>query len=160
MPLWMANVVVTLNDEIAADDVPWFVGELLERAKRWRVLDDRAWERVSLAYRKACIRQALDYAERLQPTPRPAYWSDVQDVCGAVMRALDGEGSLEAAAKAAGETAWPKIKPARSDDAEMGGALSCSGSVGGRERGRAGNLASSGGRRVGNSGADHGHVVD
>jgi len=118
MPLWMANVVVTLNDGIAADDLPWFASQLLDRARRWRALDDRAWDRVSLAYRRACIRQALDYAERLQRTPRPAYWNDVQNACGAVLRALSGEGALAAAAEAAGETAWSKTKAARSDDAE------------------------------------------
>jgi len=49
---WMANVVVTLNEGIAAADVLWPGGELLDRARRWRVRDDRAWERVSLSYRK------------------------------------------------------------------------------------------------------------
>jgi hypothetical protein len=46
------DVVVTLNEGIAAADVLWPGGELLDRARRWRVRDDRAWERVSLSYRK------------------------------------------------------------------------------------------------------------
>jgi hypothetical protein len=42
-----------------ADDVPWFMGELLTRAKVWSILDDTAWERIRTGYMIGLARQAL-----------------------------------------------------------------------------------------------------
>lgn len=103
MPRWLSELVPALDDGIANSEVRWFARGLGERALVWSNLDDGAWERVRIGFVKTCITQALETAERVQPTPRPAYWDQVQNACAQVLRALDGDGDLARAALAA---AW------------------------------------------------------
>ena len=101
MPEWLAHLVPTLDDGVAAKDVPWFSGELIARAHRWSALDADAWGRVQRAFLVATIRQALEAAERVQPSPRPAYWDQVQDACGQMIVALKNNEKITAAAESA-----------------------------------------------------------
>ena len=54
---------------------------------------------------KRLIPLTLEVAERVQPTPHPSYWDQVQDACGLVLKALNGDGDLNAAANAANAAA-------------------------------------------------------
>ena len=86
MPQWLAYLIPTLDDGIAAKDVPWFMGELVARAKRWHSLDAAAWDRIRTAYLIMVIRNALASAEPVQPDPKPAYWQKVVDACNGTSR--------------------------------------------------------------------------
>jgi hypothetical protein len=104
MPRWLAELIPTLDDGIAFADVPWFMGELLQRAKRWSKLDDAAWERIRNAYLIMTIRQAVSAAEPSQPDPKPAYWAQVVDATNGVIAAI--EQGVPAAADAARAAAY------------------------------------------------------
>ena len=108
MPQWMAQLVPFIDDSIAAEDVPWFMGELLARAKRWAILDDAAWERIHTGFMIRSMQLAIEEAGKVQPDPKPEYWQQVVDALNQVERALRGEGDLkqaEAAARAAARAA-------------------------------------------------------
>jgi hypothetical protein len=97
MPDWLAQLIPTLYDGIAADQVvPFFIG-LGERAKLWSVLDLEAWERVRVAFLSHCISDALAEAESVCPQPRPVWFTQVRDACEMVLAALRGEGKLATA---------------------------------------------------------------
>jgi hypothetical protein len=99
MPHWLASLVPTLDDGIAKNEVPWFSGELISRARRWHVLDDAAWDRIRTGFMIAGIKQALASAEPVQPDPKPAYWQEVVDACNGVIAALETGRGLSAAAR-------------------------------------------------------------
>lgn len=103
MPRWLAELVPTLDDGIAKNDVPWFSGELIARARRWHVLDAGAWDRIRTGFMIAGIKQALASAEPVQPDPKPAYWQKVVDACNGVITALETGHGLSAAAAAEAE---------------------------------------------------------
>lgn len=98
MPQWLAALVPNIDDGIAASEVPWFSGALIERASRWYALDDAAWERIRTGFMVAAIRQALASAEPVQPSPAPGYWQTVVDACNGVIAALEEGGDLKNAA--------------------------------------------------------------
>jgi hypothetical protein len=114
MPPWMAEMVPVLDDGIAEADVPWFMGELLKRAKAWAVLDEAAWERIRTGYMIGLARQALASAAPVQPEPKPAYWQDIVDAVERVAAALEkGEPEeLKAAEAAAWAAAWAAARAA------------------------------------------------
>jgi hypothetical protein len=89
MPRWLAELVPTLDDGIGTADVPWFMGELLTRAKAWSVLDDAAWERVRTGLMVGMVRNAVAAAAGSQPKEKPAYWADVESACERVVAALE-----------------------------------------------------------------------
>jgi hypothetical protein len=101
MPAWLAELIPTLDDGIAADDVPWFMGELLIRARQWQSFDAAAWERVRTGFLIRTIQIAVDEAANAQPAEPPAYWQQVLDAIKKVREALSGNGDLAAADAAA-----------------------------------------------------------
>jgi hypothetical protein len=101
MPQWLAKLVPSIDDGIKLDEVPWFAGGLIERARKWHVLDDAAWGRIRTGFLIAAIKHALQSAEPVQPDPKPAYWKQVTDACEQVISALEAGGDLKAAATAA-----------------------------------------------------------
>ena len=105
MPQWMAGLVPELDDGIAAADVLWFAGELVQRARRWVTFTATQWNRARVSFLEAIIRNALASAERAQPTPRPDYWPKIVDACEAVIRALRDGGDLTKAKEAAEDAA-------------------------------------------------------
>ena len=105
MPQWLAELVPNIDDGIDLADVPWFAGGLIERARKWHVLDAEAWGRIRTGFLIAAIRQALRSAEPVQPTPAPAYWEQVKDACAQVIEALETGGGLKAARAAAAAAA-------------------------------------------------------
>lgn len=121
MPPWLAELVPTLDDGIAAKDVLWFSGELIDRARRWGALDSNAWERIRTGFQIASICQALSSAESVQPDPKPEYWQKVIDACNGVISALenhDGVEAARAARAAAAEAAWAAAAEAAARAAE------------------------------------------
>ena len=103
MPSWLAHLVPSIDDGIAGSEVSWFMGALLDRARRWWVLDEAAWDRVRTGFLVAAVRQALEAATPVQPSPAPDYWQKVVDACNGVIAALEegGDQNLKAAARAA-----------------------------------------------------------
>lgn len=99
MPAWMAPLVRTLFDGMV--DPAAFYTAFGPAIRVFHHLDDAAWERVRIGHLKGVVTQALEVAESAQPTPRPAYWDQVQGACGQVLAALDGKGDLSAARAAA-----------------------------------------------------------
>ncbi|WP_286749767.1 hypothetical protein, partial [Sphingopyxis sp. SCN 67-31] len=125
MPKWLAATVPTIDDGLAVDQIHWFTGELVKRARQWHILDDTAWDRIRTGFMIACIRQALDSAAPAQPDPKPAYWTKVVDACNGVIAALEsGEGLQEAkkaaaaAAEAAAAARWAAAAAAEAAAAE------------------------------------------
>lgn len=57
MPEWLASVIPAMDDAIRADQVPWFSGGIIQRAKLWDRLSDDAWERIKTNWLKC--RRAL-----------------------------------------------------------------------------------------------------
>jgi hypothetical protein len=123
MPEWLAELIPTLDDGIAADQVvPFFIG-LGTRAKLWSVLNLEAWERVRVAFVLHCVQDAL--AKAVCPPPRPAKSTQVRDTCEMVLSSFRGNGDLDAtyaaayaagyAAKAAYTAAYAYDYPARND---------------------------------------------
>ena len=116
MPEWLAQLVPAIDDGIAADQVPWFSGALIDRAARWHVLDDAAWKRIYIGILIAGVRQAIASASTVHQTNPPKYWPQVTAACEQVCTALEtGEGLPEAkqAARAAANAAWaPAWAPA------------------------------------------------
>lgn len=97
MPSWVAHLVPRLDDGIAADQVSWFFGNLLDRVQRWHALDEAAWDRIRTGFMIFAIEDAVKRAESVQPDPRPAYWQKVAGACAGVVTALkSGEGLAEA----------------------------------------------------------------
>lgn len=115
MPPWLAELVPTLDDGIAAVDVPWFSGELIARARRWSVLDSAAWERVRVGFLIATVRQALASAAVANTAEHvPAYWPQVVETCEQVCTALASGTGLPEAAWAARSTAEARSAEAAS----------------------------------------------
>ena len=108
MPDWLAELTPTLFDGVLSDQANAYALRYAAVAERWCALTPEAWDRVSVAFRIACIEQALASAESAQPTPRPAYWDSVQSACTNVVAALKSGDAADAAwaAKAAARAAW------------------------------------------------------
>ena len=66
MPEWLAQLVPTIDDGIATDQVPWFSGALIDCAERWHVLDAAAWERVRTGFMIGALKLALETAAPVQ----------------------------------------------------------------------------------------------
>lgn len=112
-PQWVFELMATLNDGIAPEDLPWLFRGFAERADGMAGLRPEAWEKIRTAFMIGTIRQALHEGAMLQPEPTPAYWQKVVDACHDVIDALEKGGDLETAAKTAG-AAEPKVSwPAR-----------------------------------------------
>ncbi|KPH66354.1 hypothetical protein ADT71_06720 [Novosphingobium sp. ST904] len=113
MPQWVAELIPAIDDGIAANQVQWFSGELITRARKWHVLDDAAWERIRTGFMIAGIKQAIAAASKAQPDPVPEYWQQVTTACNNVIEALQSGKDLAAARAAAwaAETAaaWKEI---------------------------------------------------
>lgn len=112
MPAWLAKLVPRVGDLIAANDVPWFMGKLVVRAKRWQSLDTDAWERVRTGFLIHTIQLAVDEAAKAQSDPKPAYWNQIVDACEQMKRALAGTGDLDEAERAAQAAAEAEIAEA------------------------------------------------
>ena len=108
MPQWLASLVPAIDDGINLADVPWFAGGLIERARKWHVLDDAAWERIRTGFLIGSIKRAIQSAEPVQPEPAPAYWAQVKQACDQVITVLETGGN-KAAADAAADAAWKGI---------------------------------------------------
>ena len=113
MPQWLAKLVTSIDDGIAADQVPWFSGALIDRAARWHVLDDAAWHRIHTGLLIAGVRQAIAAAGTVHQTNPPEYWPQVTAACEQVCTALEtGDGlpeakkAADAAARAAADAAY------------------------------------------------------
>ena len=112
MPHWLASLVPAIDDGIKLDDVPWFAGGLIERARKWHVLDDAAWERIRTGFLIASIKRAIQSAEPVQPEPAPAYWAQVKQACDQAITVLETGGD-KAAARAAAYAARAAAAAAR-----------------------------------------------
>ena len=118
MPEWLAQLIPTIDDGMAADEVHWFSGALIDCAERWHVLDDAAWQRIQTGFMIGSLKLALEAAEPVQPAPAPEYWPQVQNACEQVCAALksgDAEQlkKAEAAAWAAARAAaWAAARAA------------------------------------------------
>ena len=106
MPGWLAQLIPTLDDGLFDDRAANVFGRQLgERAAKWSVVTAKGWTRVSVGFRVACIEQALEAAEAVQPTPRPDYWDQVHGACGMVLAALRSDQPAGVARAAAGAAA-------------------------------------------------------
>jgi len=112
MPDWLAELTPTLFDGVPSDQANAYALRYAAVAERWCALTPEAWDRVSVAFRIACIEQALASAESVQPTPRPAYWDAVQSACTNMVAALksgdaaDAAEAARAVAREAEAVAW------------------------------------------------------
>jgi len=97
MPDWLAELTPTLFDGVPSDQANAYALRYAAVAERWCALTPEAWDRVSVAFRIACIEQALASAESVQPTPRPAYWDAVQSACTNMVAALKSGDAADAA---------------------------------------------------------------
>lgn len=52
MPNWLAESVPGLDDGLAAKEVPHFMRGLIDRARQWHRLNDAAWGRIRVKYRR------------------------------------------------------------------------------------------------------------
>jgi hypothetical protein len=101
MPSWLAELIPALDDGLPDDQIGAFARGLGERAKRWHVIDADGWDRVRVGFLSYLIQSALEEAEKVQPTPPPDCWGQVQTACNRVLDALNGNGDLVAAEAAA-----------------------------------------------------------
>ncbi|MDE2171206.1 MAG: hypothetical protein KGJ57_17560 [Sphingomonadales bacterium] len=101
MPAWLAQLVPSIDDGIAADQVLWFSGALIERAERWHVLSDAAWDRIRTGFLIAGVRRAVEAASAVHKDNAPSYWPKVTAATEQVCTALEtGTGLAEAKAAA------------------------------------------------------------
>ncbi len=112
MPSWLAELIPVLDDGLPNDQIEAFARGLGERAKRWHVIDADGWDRVRVGFLSYLIRSALDAAEKVQPTPPPSYWGQVQTACNRVLDALNGNDDLDAARAAARDAAGDAARAA------------------------------------------------
>ncbi len=105
MPDWLAHLVPTLDDGLAAADVPWFMGELVSHAKRWSVLDTAAWARIKTGFLIGTVQQAFASAASVHTEPYPSYFIQVRDAVDGVIAVLKSGDSDAAAASAASAAA-------------------------------------------------------
>ena len=115
MPGWLAHLVPALDDGIAASEVTWFSGALIDRAAQWHRLDDAGWERIRTGVLIAGVRRAIEAATEVQQGEPPEYWSQVTAACDQVCTALQtgvGLPEARAAARAAEAAAWAAARAA------------------------------------------------
>jgi hypothetical protein len=105
MPLWLAHLVPAIDDGIAEDQVPWFSGALIDCAARWHVLDDAAWDRIRTGFMVGALRQSIEAARPVQPSPEPDYWPGVVKACADVIAALQSGDPEQLRAAEAAEAA-------------------------------------------------------
>jgi hypothetical protein len=104
-PRWVFELMPTLDDGVAAADLPWLFQGFADRAEKMAAFTSEQWEQARTDFLVAVIDVAIENARPSQPSPTPAYWVEVIAACEGVKQALKGNGDLEAAAWAWAE-AW------------------------------------------------------
>ena len=94
MPPWMAHLIPALGEVLHRRHWAQFLDSLAWAGEAWRVLDEAAWDRVSLAFQTDAISHALEFAASRQPDPAPGYWRDIEPSVQAVLGALRGGGDI------------------------------------------------------------------
>ena len=101
-PKWLFDLMPTLDDGIAAKDVPWLFKGFAKRAEGMAKLSPEAWERIREGFLIGVIKSAMDSTAAVQPDPKPAYWQQVVDATNGVIAALkSGDKKASRAAAAA-----------------------------------------------------------
>jgi hypothetical protein len=100
-PRWVFELMPTLDDGIAKDQVEWLFQGFADRADKMAALSPDEWKTVRVDFLCGVIDIAVQHAGSRQPTPYPDYWLKVTSACSDVQKALKDNGNLEAAGWAA-----------------------------------------------------------
>jgi hypothetical protein len=90
----------TLDDGVAAAEVPWLFQGFADRAEKMAAFTPTQWEVTRTAFMVSVIDVAVGHARLVQPSPVPPYWQKVLDASEEVKAALKSGDKKQLAAAA------------------------------------------------------------